>query len=98
MAQLQALLAEDPKDSFLRYGLALEYSSSGDDVTAANKLKELLAEDEYVPGFLMAGQILHRLDRDAEAVELLRKGIEAARRQGNAHAAGEMEGLLVTLE
>jgi predicted Zn-dependent protease len=101
MAQIEALLADDPADPFLRYGLAMEYVSAGDDVTAAQLLTELIAstpDRPYVPAFLMAGQVLNRLGRVSAACDVLRTGIEAARVQGNDHALGEMEGLLVSIE
>lgn len=98
MRQIQALLADDPTDAFLRYGLAMEYASIGDDSTAAAQLVALTNETAYVPGFLMAGQILNRLGRVEEACAVLRRGIEAARREGNSHAEGEMAGLLTALE
>ena len=30
MAQIEAMLADDPDDTFLRYGLAMEHASAGD--------------------------------------------------------------------
>jgi hypothetical protein len=98
MDQIEALLADDPGDSFLRYGLAMEYASVGDDPTAADQLLRLTHDHTYVPAFLMAGQILNRLNRADEAIAVLRRGIAAAREQGNAHAEGEMATLLATLE
>jgi predicted Zn-dependent protease len=98
MAQIEALLADDPADPFLRYGLAMEHASAGDDATAADQLLQLINNAPYVPAFLMAGQILNRLNRVDEAVAVLRRGVAAAREQGNAHAEGEMAGLLATIE
>ena len=98
MDQIEALLADDPADPFLRYGLAMEYASAGDDATAAGQLLGLTADTAYVPAFLMAGQILNRLNRVDEAIVVLRQGIAAAREQGNAHAEGEMTTLLASIE
>jgi thioredoxin-like negative regulator of GroEL len=98
MAQLEALLADDPTDTFLRYGLAMEYVSAGDDSTAADHLLRLAAEASYVPAFLQAGQVLARLNRFEEACGVLRRGVAAARAQGDTHAEGEMAGLLSSLE
>lgn len=98
MDQIEALLADDPADPFLRYGLAMEYASAGDDATAADQLLRLIADAAYVPAFLMAGQILNRLNRVDEATAVLRRGIAAAREQGNAHAEGEMATLLASIE
>jgi hypothetical protein len=46
----------------------------------------------------MAGQILNRMNRVDESCAVLRRGIAAAKVQGNAHAEGEMAGLLATIE
>jgi len=98
MAQLEALLAAEPNDPELRYFLAMEYMSAGDEAAAAAKLHELTVDSDYVPAFLQAGQVFARLGKIEEACTALRQGIEHARRQGNAHAQGEMEGLLSSLE
>jgi len=98
MEQIEALLADDPADAFLRYGLAMEHASTGDDATAAEHLLRLIADTPYVPAFLMAGQMLNRLNRVDEAVTVLRRGVAAAKEQGNAHAEGEMAGLLASIE
>ena len=98
MDQIEALLADDPNDSFLRYGLAMEHASIGQEETAAQLLLALIEETPYVPGFLQAGQILNRLNRIEEGCEVLRKGIAAAKQQGDSHAEGEMSGLLSSME
>jgi hypothetical protein len=98
MEQIEALLADDPGDPFLRYGLAMEYVSAGDDVTAAGQLVRLADDSAYVPAFLQAGQVLARLNRFTQACDILRRGIAAAGQQGDSHAEGEMTGLLSSLE
>lgn len=101
MAQIEAMLAEDPDDAFLRYGLAMEHASAGDDATTVEVLRDLLtrtAANPYIPAFLMAGQSLIRLDRIPEACDLLRQGIAAAGQSGDTHAQGEMQGLLDSIE
>ena len=101
MAQIEALLADDPDDAFLRYGLAMEHASAGDDTECATVLRDLIvrtAANPYVPAFLQCGQALARLGRDAEACDVLRQGVQAARKAGDTHAEGEMQGLLSSLE
>jgi thioredoxin-like negative regulator of GroEL len=98
MAQIEALLADDPADVFLRYGLAMEYVSAGDDATAADHLVRLATEAGYVAAFLQAGQVLARLNRVDEACDVLRRGVAAAREQRDTHAEGEMAALLASLE
>jgi Tfp pilus assembly protein PilF len=96
--QIEELLAEDPNDPFLRYGLALEYASAGDAATAVLQLQDLISlAPDYVPAYVQAGQMLARLDREEEARAVFRAGIDVARRQGELHAAGEMEGFLASL-
>jgi Tfp pilus assembly protein PilF len=93
--QIEEMLAEDPNDPFLRYGLAMEYVSAGDDEAAVRCLRELSAVDpNYVPAYQQAGQALVRLGRPDEAGDALRQGIAVARRKGDAHAADEMQGML----
>jgi hypothetical protein len=97
MVQIEAMLAEDPNDAFLRYGLAMEHASAGDDAACVEILKDLIARtttSPYIPAYLQAGQALVRLDRISAACDVLRKGIEAAGKAGDGHAQGEMQGLL----
>jgi Flp pilus assembly protein TadD len=98
VAQIEAMLADEPNDPELRYFLAMELLSAGDEATAVQKLREIASDSTYVPAFHQAGQALARLGQTAEARAILRRGIEAAEKQGNQHAAGEMLGLLDGLD
>jgi thioredoxin-like negative regulator of GroEL len=98
MAQLEALIADDPNDPELKYFLAMEYVSAGDEPTAADELLKLTHSTEYVPAFLQAGQMLNRVGRVDEACDALRRGIVVAKRVGDSHAEGEMAGLLSSLD
>jgi hypothetical protein len=96
--KLEALLADDPGDVFLCYGLALELEKEADHNGSLARLRELQTRTPpYVPAFFMAAQQLARLSRIDEARSVLRDGIEQARQQGNAHAAGEMSEFLAGL-
>jgi Tfp pilus assembly protein PilF len=97
--QLEALLADDPNDLFLQYGVAMEYLSLGDPATAVQHFRALLAvTPEYVPAYMQGGQALARLGRSDEAKTLFRAGIAAAQKKGDTHAAQEMEGMLDGLD
>jgi Flp pilus assembly protein TadD len=97
--QLEEMLAEDPNDPFLRYGLALEHAGAGDLEAAVRGLRELIAgTPAYVPAYLQAGQMLTRLGRVDEAREVFRQGIAVAAKEGDQHAEGEMQGMLDGLE
>lgn len=94
--KIQAMLQDDPKDSFLRYTLAMEYRKLDENEKSLELLTQLANHEEpkYVAAFFMAAQQLVELDRIEEARSFLRDGIEEARRQGNQHAAAEMSELL----
>jgi thioredoxin-like negative regulator of GroEL len=96
--KIEAMLADEPGDVFLRYSLALELDKEGDHDRSLAGLAELTRDQPpYVPAFFMAAQQLARLERVTEARTCLRDGIDAARAQGNAHAAGEMSEFLASL-
>ncbi len=96
--KIEAMLANDPLDTFLRYSLALELEKEAEHERSLKLLTELSQDDTpYVPAFFMAAQQLAKLDRVNEARTFLRDGIETARSQGDSHAAGEMGELLATL-
>ena len=95
---LKEILGQNPNDAFARYGLAMEYSKSGQVEEALNEFKALLtANPDYTAGYFMAAQMLAREGREEEARKLLRDGIAAAKRTGNQHAQSEMEGMLEEL-
>lgn len=96
--KIEAMLADDPRDTFLRYSLAMELDKEGDHDGSLTRFGELTRDEPpYVPAFFMAAQQLARLERINEARTFLRDGIDAARTQGNAHAAGEMSEFLASL-
>jgi thioredoxin-like negative regulator of GroEL len=96
--KIEAMLAEDPGDTFLRYSLAMELDKEGDHEASLSKFAELTRDKPpYVPAFFMAGQQLVRLGRVEEARAILREGVAAARCQGESHAEGEMSEFLASL-
>jgi len=96
---LQEMLAADPKDTFLRYGLAMELAREGEPEQAVARLRELIVDQpQYVPAYFQAAQILLRESDSAESAEVLRSGIAAARAASDLHAAEEMSALLQQIE
>jgi hypothetical protein len=96
--KIEAMLADDRQDQFLRYSLAMELDKEGEHDKSLAFFDGLTRDAAaYVPAFFMAAQQLVRLGRVAEARTYLRDGIEQARQQGNAHAAGEMSEFLASL-
>jgi predicted Zn-dependent protease len=98
IAALNEILTEHPKDSFARYGLAMEYSKQGDFDRALAEFAILLENDPtYTAGYFMAAQTLVRAERVADAKKMLDEGIASARSTGNLHAQSEMEAMLAEL-
>ncbi len=97
--QLEAMLADSPADTFLRYALAMEWDSEGEHERSLEIHQNLMADDPpYVPSFFMSAQQLAKLDRIEQAMELLKQGIAQANQQGDGHAAAEMTEFLESLE
>lgn len=95
---LSEILSQNPSDAFARYGLALEYSNSGNVNRALEEFSKLLAaHPDYTAGYFMAAQALARVERVEEARKMLTDGIASAKRTGNTHAQSEMEGMLADL-
>jgi predicted Zn-dependent protease len=96
--KIEAMLVDDPQDNMLRYMLAMELDKAAEHDRSLELFAGLMAETPpHVPAFLMAGQQLTKLNRIDEARTTLREGIEAARTQGDSHAAGEMAEFLAQL-
>jgi predicted Zn-dependent protease len=96
--KIEAMLKLEPQDQFLRYGLASEYDNEDRPDESLALFRSLMADQPpHVASFLRGAQLLVKLDRIAEARAVLRDGIEVARAQGEAHAAGEMGELLAGL-
>ena len=98
LEKIEAMLVESPDDSFLRYALAMELDKEGEHERSLEELRTLSSDETpHVSACFMAGQQLAKLNRLDEAREMLRHGIEAARQQNDAHAAGEMSEFLASL-
>ena len=99
ISMLTEILASNPGDAFARYGLAMEYSKSGEVDRALTEFKMLLEKNpDYTPGYFMAAQTLASAERVEEAKRMLVDGISSARRTGNQHAQSEMTAMLEELK
>src|SRR5438067_4975550 len=96
---LEASLAEDPADTFLRYGLAVQCLREGDVEEGRERLRALIADhpEESVAAYQQLGQSYMEEGEAEPAREAFRTGIAKALARGDAHAAAEMEGLLAQL-
>jgi predicted Zn-dependent protease len=94
--RLEQSLAEDPTDTFLRYGVAVQCLRDGDVAEGRERLIALIEDhpDDQVAAYQQLGQSYLESGELPRAAEALRTGIAKARTRGDWHAAAEMEGLL----
>jgi tetratricopeptide (TPR) repeat protein len=98
IALLIEVLSQNPSDAFARYGLAMEYSNSGEIERALEEFGRLLSSHpDYTAGYFMAAQTLAKAERTEEARKMLVDGIVSAKKTGNGHAQAEMENMLAEL-
>ncbi len=96
--KIEAMLANEPRDTFLRYSLAMELQKEGAWDDSLRAFQDLMNDEPaHVPSFFMGSQLLMRMQRLEEARATLRSGIEQARSQGDHHAAAEMAEFLMAL-
>ena len=80
------------------YFLAMELRSLSREDEALATFEKLRARaPDYVPMYLMCGQMLQRMGRFEDAKSWLSAGIDAARKKGDTHALGELEGALASM-
>lgn len=95
---LRQMLRQDPRNSFARYGLAMEYSKTGDFVEAVSEFRLLIAEDQsYVAAYYHCGHALEKLGRVNEARTIYEQGMEVSARKGDLHTKAEIEAALSLL-
>ncbi len=98
LAFLEKVTAAGSKDPMAWYGLAMEYRALERHDEALQTFTTLrTSTPEYVPMYLMCGQMLEKLGRNDDAREWLDAGVVAARKKGDSHAVGELESALATL-
>ena len=98
LAMLESITASGQADAFAWYGLGMEYRRAGRTEEALSIFEKLRSlHPDYLPMYLMAGQILIDGQRMAEAQSWLEAGIRVAEAQNAGHALGELESALSSL-
>ncbi|QDU63847.1 hypothetical protein Pan216_47280 [Planctomycetes bacterium Pan216] len=96
--QLESLIQDSPDDTFLLYGLAMEYVKEGETEEGLARLKDVTEKDpDYQAAYFQIGQLLADEGEIDEAQDWLTRGVDAAKRTGNIHAAEEMQTFLDSL-
>lgn len=96
--QLERLLALDPNDAFVLYGLAQEHAKAGDTAQAiAHYDRCLKADPTYCYAYYHKARALEAAGQASDALATLRLGAEAAQQHQDAKAAGEIAEYLASL-
>lgn len=95
---IKKIVASAPKDPFPRYGLAMEYKNAGMAEEAHATFLELEAQHpDYVAQYLMHGNLLQSQHKIEDARGVYQRGLVAAQKKGDGHAAGELQSALQNL-
>ena len=96
---LEQSLADDPNDSFLRYGLAIQCLREGDIEEGRERLLTLIVDhpDDQVAAYQQLAQSYTDSGEALAAAAMLRTGIAKAKAAGDWHAAAEMQQMLDSL-
>jgi Tfp pilus assembly protein PilF len=95
---LKGFLEENPKDSFSRYALALEYIKLGRLDDSRREFESVRDNDpEYLATYYQLGQLYQRMGLKHEAEKTFRTGITVATRQRDDHTRSELEAALEAL-
>jgi Tfp pilus assembly protein PilF len=92
---LKQMVEQDPKNTFARYGLAMEYAKSQEFAAAVTEFRGLLSQDaDYAAAYYHGGQALEKLGELEQARDFYEKGIQATTRKGDAHTRAELQAAL----
>ena len=94
--QLRQMLAESPKDTFLRYALALEHLKMNQLQESLELFRDLEHNDpDYLATYYQMGKLLEVMNQPVEAERVYQSGMEVARRQKNRQTCRSPKGIPV---
>jgi len=89
------MLAGDPTNTMIMFGLAKEYEKAGDDTKMIEQLERYLAAaDDEGNAYGMLGRAYERAQQDEKARETYQRGIEVATAHGHPGMAEEYKQIL----
>ncbi len=99
LEQLHKLHKADPQDPFCTYGIALEHSKAEEFDTAIEWLDKTIALDaDYFYAYFQKAKAYMEKGDDDQAKAVLETGIQRANAKGDAHAASEMQDLMMDID
>lgn len=95
IAALKEMLVQNPGNTFVHYGLAMELVNTGDLEGAAAEFRGILeVNPKYAAAYFHGGQTLEKMGRVDEAREIYQRGIAVTTETGDAHTRDELQGAL----
>jgi tetratricopeptide (TPR) repeat protein len=92
------MIAKGSNDAFVYYGRAMELRGLGRSAQAMDAFGELKQRfPQYVPTYLMAGQLAAELGQYELAREFMEHGLRQAEQVGDSHAHSELTSALGSL-
>jgi tetratricopeptide (TPR) repeat protein len=99
LQKLQQMLAREPRDAFLLYGLGMEFKKLQLFDRAIEHFDRVIEVDPgYCYAYFQRGQTQELLGQSEPARQSYRAGIAAAERVGDAHAREELSAALEMVE
>ena len=98
LEMLEKMVGAGTDDPFVHYAHAMELRSLGRLAESLVAYRAVIARfSDYVPTYLMAGQVADELGEVDVASEVLTQGIDRARAAGDGKAVSELESALDAL-
>jgi tetratricopeptide (TPR) repeat protein len=99
LEQLGKMLEAAPGDSFLLFAIAKEYEKMGNSAEALAFYEDLRARNPAYTGlYYHLGKLYERTGMPDKALDAYVEGMEVARKAGDTHALGELNGAKLELE
>lgn len=99
LERLEKMLADDPKDSFVRFAIAMEHKNAEDYDNALIHFKALRANDpEYVGLYYHLAKTLEENEENEKAIAIYDEGIKMAQSLNDQHAKSELMNAKMNLE
>lgn len=99
LKQLQTMLDEEPKDSFLLFAIAKEHEKAGSIVQAITYYEKVVLNDsKYVGVYYHLGSAYAEQGDKDKAKDVLNKGIQICKEVGDQHALSELKSVLMNID
>jgi len=95
LESLKSLVAQDPNNSFVRYGLAMEYAKEAQYDEAVKEFEAVLeGNSQYAAAYYHGGQTLEKMGKIEDARSMYERGIKVTMQTGDLHTRSELQAAL----